>query len=661
MPEHRVDFQLAFEALPGSFLLLAPDPPHYTILGVSEGMLRRSGRQRHDVVGKGVFEVFPENPAARSANGPASLRSSLQAAIDTRQPSQMPLVRYDIPDGRGNFQVRYWLANNKPVLSASGEVLFLLHSTAEVTEAVVTRQKMQESEERFRTLVEQAPVAIALTRGPDLIFESINASMLPLIGKEHAGEVIGQALAEAVPELEEQPVLDLIRRVYQTGQPFQGLEIPVRLRAGDQTGPGYYNVSYTPLRENGQITGVIHLAVEVTEQVLARNAVEESQAALRTSEERFRMVADNISQLVWMADEAGWIFWYNQRWYEYTATTLEEMQGWGWQKVHHPDHLERVVATAKRAWQGSEPWEVEFPLRRHDGQYGWFLTRVVPVRDAEGNIVYWFGTNTDITGQQQAQQQLQALNQELAAANEELRAANEEQAEANRQLSRVNADLDTFVYTASHDLKAPILNIEGLLKALEKQLTPQARQNPNIGQIYAFLYKSVDRFKTTIGDLTEVARISKESQEDVYAIPPEEVLQEVLSDLESQIREAGAQVEVKLDCRAVHFSRKNLKSVLYNLLSNALKYRAPDRKPLIKISWWEAENGQFLTVGDNGLGMDMQQEAKIFALFKRLHNHVEGTGIGLYIVKKMVEDAGGRIGVESQVGVGSTFRVYFKR
>jgi PAS domain S-box-containing protein len=195
------------------------------------------------VVGKGVFEVFPENPAAPSASGPAILRSSLQEAIDTRQPSQMPLVRYDIPDEQGNFAVRYWLSNNKPVLSASGEVLFLLHSTDEVTEAVVTRQKMQESEERFRTLVEQAPVAIALTRGPDLIFESINASMLPIIGREHAGEVIGEALAEAVPGLEEQPVLDLIRRVYQTGQPFQGLEIPVRLRTGDQTGPGYYNVS----------------------------------------------------------------------------------------------------------------------------------------------------------------------------------------------------------------------------------------------------------------------------------------------------------------------------------------------------------------------------------------------------------------------------------
>lgn len=272
-----MDFQLAFEALPGNFILLAPDPPRYPILGVSEEMLRLTSRRRQDVVGKGVFEVFPQNPAAFPATGSESLRNSLQAAIATKGPDQMALVRYDIPDGQGNFQVRYWSAGTKAVLGRAGEVLFLLHSTVDVTEAVLARQKVQESQERFSTLVAQAPVAIALTRGPDQVFESINASMLPVIGKEHAGEVIGKPLVEVLPELRDQPVLDLIRRVYQTGEPFQGLEMPVTLRMGGQLRQGYYNISYTPLRENGQITGVIHLAVEVTEQVLARQQVEQSE------------------------------------------------------------------------------------------------------------------------------------------------------------------------------------------------------------------------------------------------------------------------------------------------------------------------------------------------------------------------------------------------
>ncbi|CAA9338482.1 MAG: dTDP-4-dehydrorhamnose reductase [uncultured Cytophagales bacterium] len=204
-------------------------------------MLRLTGRRREDVVGKGVFEVYPQNPGAPQVAGPESLRTSLQRAIDTREPDQMPLVRYDLPIGQGNFQVRYWQARNTPVLSPAGEVLFLLHSTADVTEAVLARQKVQESEERFGTLVAQAPVAIGLTRGPDQVFESINASMLPVIGKEHAGEVIGKPVVEVLPELRGQPVLDLIRRVYQTGEPFQGLEVPVTLRMHGQLRQGYFH------------------------------------------------------------------------------------------------------------------------------------------------------------------------------------------------------------------------------------------------------------------------------------------------------------------------------------------------------------------------------------------------------------------------------------
>jgi signal transduction histidine kinase len=233
--------------------------------------------------------------------------------------------------------------------------------------------------------------------------------------------------------------------------------------------------------------------------------------------------------------------------------------------------------------------------------------------------------------------------------------------QANATLSRVNADLDTFVYTASHDLKAPILNIEGLLHALQRELGKDRPQVETTDQIYRLLYSSVDRFKATISDLTDVARISKESQEDVSLVSIARVLEEVTLDLAHQVQEAGARLEYKLDCPPIQFSRKNLKSVLYNLLSNAIKYRSPDRVPLVQITCQTQAGYLLLTVKDNGLGMDMRQEEKIFALFKRLHAHVEGTGIGLYIVKKIVENAGGKIEVESQPGEGSTFRVYFKR
>jgi PAS domain S-box-containing protein len=136
---------------------------------------------------------------------------------------------------------------------------------------------------------------------------------------------------------------------------------------------------------------------------------QQAEAILRRSEEseeRFRTLANNISQLMWMTDANGWIFWYNQRWFDYTGTTLGEMQGWGWQKVHHPEHVDRVTEHFRHSLAIGEPWEDTFPLRGKDGIYRWFLSRALPIRDETGRILSWFGTNTDITDRQQAEEAL---------------------------------------------------------------------------------------------------------------------------------------------------------------------------------------------------------------------------------------------------------------
>jgi PAS domain S-box-containing protein len=146
-------------------------------------------------------------------------------------------------------------------------------------------------------------------------------------------------------------------------------------------------------RLNAEITGL-------KREALAR---QQAEAELRASEERFRTLTDSISQLAWMADATGWIFWYNQRWYDYTGTTLDAMQGWGWEKVHHPDHLEHVLQSWRQAHATGEPWEDTFPLRGRDGTYRWFLSRALPIRDAEGRLERWFGTNTDVTELREAQ------------------------------------------------------------------------------------------------------------------------------------------------------------------------------------------------------------------------------------------------------------------
>jgi signal transduction histidine kinase len=254
-----------------------------------------------------------------------------------------------------------------------------------------------------------------------------------------------------------------------------------------------------------------------------------------------------------------------------------------------------------------------------------------------------------------AQQQIQLLNEEYATANEELR-------EANQQLQRVNEDLDTFLYMASHDLKAPIANIEGLLLVLQDELPPptQAGETPYLLHL---MQQAVERFGRTIGNLTEMVNLQRPKSQEPIHIAFAQLVHEVLLDLTPLIQQTAAQVEVLVPTTlTIRFSEKNLRSVVFNLLSNALKYHQPDRQPSVRVHYLPKADHQAFIVEDNGLGIDLVKGSKkVFAMFERLHDHVEGAGVGLYMVKRMLENVGGRIEVQSTLGQGSTFTVYFPR
>ena len=233
----------------------------------------------------------------------------------------------------------------------------------------------------------------------------------------------------------------------------------------------------------------------------------------------------------------------------------------------------------------------------------------------------------------------------------------------NAQLVRINNDLDNFIYTASHDLKAPIHNIEGLVNVLQNNLGPEHQENPKIKVVMGMMHQSVEKFKSAIKDLTEVAKVGSSKEEEVSEVYFQEILEEVMVNIKSQIEEADASVSADFTkAPAIRFARKNLRSILYNLLSNAIKYRSPQRQAEVSIRT-ETSGGEYvlLTVQDNGLGIKEADKQKVFTMFKRLHQHVEGTGVGMSIVKRIIENHGGKIELESEPGKGSVFKVYFKQ
>ncbi|MDQ6695654.1 MAG: PAS domain-containing protein, partial [Chloroflexota bacterium] len=261
------------------------------------------------------------------------------------------------------------------------------------------RAEAEAARQRLRDLFMQAPAFVAVISGPKLVFEIANPLYHQLVGKDRVLD--GRPLLEAIPDIEPS-LLKIVKNVARKGERFVANELPVLLD-WDYSGQAYVkylNLVYEPILDKSRApNGLMCIGYEVTEQVQARKRVEEG-------EERFRILANNIQDLAWMANPNGWILWYNQRWSDYTGTTLEEIDGWGREKVH-PDHIERVAAFVEEAWKKGEPWELTFPLRGQDGHYRWFLTRASPVRDKDGSVVCWIGTNTNIDEQKRAQEAIE--------------------------------------------------------------------------------------------------------------------------------------------------------------------------------------------------------------------------------------------------------------
>jgi PAS domain S-box-containing protein len=523
---------------------------------------------------------------------------------------------------------------------------------SDITERKLAQEALHESEARFRLLVDTVPqiVWIIDTEGRSKFF---NKQWTLFTGATYAPITAAEVAEKFVHPDDQEQTMKAFAEAVITGSTFT-VEHRIRSAEGSYH---WFLVKAEPYRDlqTGEIIYWFGVSINIHDRKMAEEALQES-------EERFRTMAEASGILIAHTDEAGNAVYFNQEWLKLTGRTMEELINYGWADFFHPDDRQGFVDAYMNAFQQRQGLKREFRLRSQSGEYRWQLAMVSPRLRPGGKFSGYISSCIDITELKQAGQKLQTVYQELAAVNAELLAANKELASTIHQLKHINADLDNFIYTASHDLKAPILNIEGLIKVLSRRFHKLYTQDEQIDHILDMMNTAVIRFRGTINDLTDIARIQKQMDQESESIDLQEIVHTTLLDLSQQVEESGARVESYLEqCPSVAFSRKNLKSVIYNLLSNAIKYRDLHRTPQIKITCRPEGDYLVLSVQDNGLGIDTRHENKIFGMFKRFHAHVEGTGVGLYIVKKMVENAGGKIAVESKLGEGSVFKVYFKQ
>jgi PAS domain S-box-containing protein len=255
-----------------------------------------------------------------------------------------------------------------------------------------------------------------------------------------------------------------------------------------------------------------------------------------------------------------------------------------------------------------------------------------------------------------SEQALYKLNAELEA---KVKARTDKLSETVNELKRLNSDQDTFIYTASHDLKAPLSNMEGLLYALQTELSEEAKAREEVMNLMNMMKTSIGKFRSNIADLAMTAKIDYDEKgynEQSF----KEIIEDVKFSLSDEIAKSKAIFHEELLEPKIKYSRKNIRSILYNLVSNAIKFRSPERKPEIRIRTEKIENFTLLSIADNGQGIKEEDKKNVFSMYKRLNTNVEGTGVGMAIVARIVDDNGGRIEIDSKLGKGSTFKIYLK-
>jgi PAS domain S-box-containing protein len=592
-----------------------------TITSWNYGAEMATGFAEHEQVGRPVHELFEVSAAPGISDAIAA------AAVMGRAASEQWLVRRD---GCRRLVTGAITA----MRDGPGRLVGFSFVLRDVTTERQAAEALAASEARFRLMADSAPVLIWMSdaAGAAIWF---NRPWLAFVGRDLAHEQGAGWLENVHPD--DYPVVHTTRQTHVAARSPLSMEYRLRRQDGEYR---YVLDRGVPILDEatGAFTGFIGTCTDITDRRLA-------EATLAESEAKFRQLAESMPQLAWIARPDGYIFWYNQRWYEFTGTDPASMEGWGWQSVHDPAELPRVLDRWRSSIASGSPFEMEFPLRAADGRFRWFLTRVAPLRDAFGNVALWFGTNTDIEERRQ-------LADERTRLLERERTARADAEQANRLK-------DEFLATLSHELRTPLNAIVGWAMILRRTRDVEH----HVADGLATIERNAKVQAQLIDDLLDVSRIiSGKLRLEIEAV-----------DLTSIIESAIASVHPAAEAKEITFNQvlssrqttvngdaARLQQVVWNLLTNAVKFTP--RGGGVTVTLGRIDSYVEIVVADTGKGIEPEFLPHVFDRFRqgdpsttRAHG---GLGLGLAIVRHLTELHGGSVRAESDgASQGARFTV----
>ncbi|UIJ30455.1 PAS domain-containing protein [Cereibacter azotoformans] len=660
---------------PSPYVLLKRD---LTMIWANTAYLRATGRTREDIIGKCMTDVFPADPDSIPDQ---MLRGSFRRVIELGRPDHLPLIPYPITSGDGRKEDRFWSATNTPIKDADGQVEFILQNTNDITALyredgvgaqpsdqarmirraeAVTRENLElgSAIDFFRSAFDQAPSFMVVLEGRDHVFRIVNQAYLQLVGRR---DLVHRTVREALPELDGQGFFELLDDVFLTGRAFTRRAAPVLLRNGAEMDRRYVDFIMCPLRgPDGDVRGVFVEGHDVTGQKLAEAEVIETR-------ERFRLMAQTMPNHVWTARTDGRLDWINDRLRDYCGLPAEDLVGAAPMSILRPEDRER----AQEAWSNSltqgVPFEQEVRIRRHDGADRWHLSRALPIRDDQGHILRWIGTNTDIEDRKLAEEAIAGLNATLEERVEQRNRELEELSNTLRQSQKMEA-IGNLAGGIAHDFNNLLQTITGSVQLALRSLDEGHAARPRLDQALS----AVGRGATLASQLLAFGRRQP--------LAPRVInLGRLLRDADHIVRSAvGEGIEVETIVAGGLWNTcvdpANVETALLNLAINARDAMDGRGHLTIEIgnSWLDdaytkgiqdLAPGQYvmLAVTDTGCGMAPDIIERVFEPFFTTKAEGRGTGLGMSMVYGFVKQSGGHIKIYSEVGNGTSIKIYLPR